>query len=65
VTTIDGHIDKRFWTRTRQNSFIDPISDTDEEVSFTQRAGDESEEIRWTDQSAIIENGARGKKALL
>jgi hypothetical protein len=35
VTTVDGHIDKAYWTRTRKNSFISPVSDSDQEVSFT------------------------------
>ncbi len=64
VTTVNGQIDKGFWTRTRQNSLIDRISDTDEEVSFTQGEED-SEDVGWTDQSAIMANGNRGKKALL
>lgn len=66
VTTVGGNIDKGFWTRTRQNSFVAPASDNDEEVSFTQGAGSNSDdEVGWTDQSAIIENGGRGKKTLL
>lgn len=66
VTTLNGNIDKGFWTRTRQNSFIDPISDTDEEVSFSKGAGEDSEDVGWTDQSAIVaNNGGRKKKTLL
>lgn len=44
-----------------------PASDTDQDVSFTQGGGSDAEddEIGWTDQSAIIANGGKGKKTLL
>jgi hypothetical protein len=63
---MDGQINHGFWTRTRQNSFIAPISDTDEEVSFTQGAGMDDDQA-WIDQSALLplHAVAGGKRRIL
>lgn len=56
---VNGQINHGFWTRTRQNSFVAPISDTDEEVSFTQGPGlhddlDDDDDKGWIDYSALL-----------